>query len=231
MTRPRLYNTPQEKLEATRRYRKTYYDRNSAIISLKHKQKYRARRQVNIHFLDHANAGPQETADPGGPKTTSPSCRTNTNIADVEAMLTRLINGSSTELLDQLVQDFRGTAAVEHWIKSIETLLADVDALRQRVQEYHCATLQSHGVGKEIRQVEFTAGRVAGLTKALEDILMRVMVDPHTLFDHHARDSNSASWGSDMFAVHRTLFRLVTYCTKLMHHVSLFTDDHTKFLR
>ncbi|KAG2028975.1 hypothetical protein BDR03DRAFT_1019086 [Suillus americanus] len=113
--------------------------------------------------------------------------RTNTNIADVEAMLTRLINGSSTELLDQLVQDFRGTAAVEHWIKSIETLLADVDALRQRVQEYHCATLQSHGVGKEIRQVEFTAGRVAGLTKALEDILMRVMVDPHTLFDHHAR--------------------------------------------
>ncbi|KAG2130675.1 hypothetical protein DEU56DRAFT_914680 [Suillus clintonianus] len=196
MTRPRLYNTPQEKLEATRRYRKTYYDRNSAIISLKHKQKYRARRQVNIHFLDHANAGPQETADPGGPKTTSPSCsqhrhsdssRTNTNIADVEAMLTRLINGSSTELLDQLVQDFRGTAAVEHWIKSIETLLADVDALRQRVQEYHCATLQSHGVGKEIRQVEFTAGRVAGLTKALEDILMCVMVDPHTLFDHHAR--------------------------------------------
>lgn len=102
-------------------------------------------------------------------------------------MLTRLINGSSTELLDQLVQDFRGTAAVEHWIKSIETLLADVDALRQRVQEYHCTTLQSHGVGKEIRQVEFTAGRVAGLTKALEDILMRVMVDPHTLFDHHAQ--------------------------------------------
>lgn len=32
MTRPRLYNTPQEKLEAARRYRKTYYDRSAVHI-------------------------------------------------------------------------------------------------------------------------------------------------------------------------------------------------------
>jgi hypothetical protein len=42
-------------------------------------------------------------------------------------------------------------------------------------------------VGKELSQVEFTVGRVTGLTKALEDILMHAMVDPHTLFDHHVQ--------------------------------------------
>ncbi|KAG2064805.1 hypothetical protein BDR04DRAFT_1122330 [Suillus decipiens] len=163
MTRPRLYSTPQEKLEAAHHYHKTYYDRNHAIISSKCKEKYRAQQ--------HANAAPQleEMAD---------------------LAVSSIINGhSSTELLDQLVQDFwvKGTTAIDHWIQSIETLLMDVDALRQQVQEYHCVTLQSHSVGKELSQVEFTAGRVTSLTKALEDILMHAMVDLHTLFDHHAQ--------------------------------------------
>jgi predicted RNase H-like nuclease len=97
------------------------------------------------------------------------------------------MNGSSIELFNKLVNDLKGCTDIEPCIQSIKTLLDDIEGLRQQVQECHCATLQCHGVGKELRQVELTAGRVTSVTKALEDILMHAMDDLHSLFHHYAR--------------------------------------------
>lgn len=112
---------------------------------------------------------------------------TSGTLANVEDTLNCLMNGSSTELFDTLVHDLKGCTDIEPCIQSIKTLLDDVEGLRQQVQECHCATLQCHGVGKELRQVEFTAGQVTSVTKALEDVLMYAMDDLHSLFHHHAR--------------------------------------------
>lgn len=97
------------------------------------------------------------------------------------------MNGSSTELFDNLVHDFKASTDIESCFQAITTLLVKVEELRQQVQECHCATLQRLGVGKELRQVELTAGRVDDVNKALEDVLMHAMDDIHSLFYHHAR--------------------------------------------
>ncbi|KAG1802817.1 uncharacterized protein HD556DRAFT_1304082 [Suillus plorans] len=120
------------------------------------------------------------------------------NMVEAEATLSRLVKGSSSELLDDLVQHIRATAPIEPWIQCIQTLLDNVDRLREEVQECHCVTLQHHGVGKELRLVEFTAGRVATFTKVLEDILMHAMADPRNLLEHHTRVC--LNWRSDMFS-------------------------------
>ncbi|KIK37282.1 hypothetical protein CY34DRAFT_109175 [Suillus luteus UH-Slu-Lm8-n1] len=70
--------------------------------------------------------------------------------AMVDATLNRLMNNSSIKLFNKLVHNFK-------------------------VQECHCATLQCLGVGKELCQVELTAGRVVNVNKVLEDILMHAM--------------------------------------------------------
>ncbi|KAG2127945.1 hypothetical protein DEU56DRAFT_915554 [Suillus clintonianus] len=177
MTRPRLHWTSEEKTEAARRSRKKYYDRNRAIISLKDKARYRLRAQ------QHVNVDSQKI-----PKRHVKLCagRSGT-LANVDAALNRLMNGSSTELFDNLVHDFKASTDIESCIQAITTLLVKVEELRQQVQECHCATLQRLGVGKELRQVELTAGRVDDVNKALEDVLMHAMDDIHSLFYHHAR--------------------------------------------
>ncbi|KAG1727865.1 hypothetical protein EDB19DRAFT_1832915 [Suillus lakei] len=120
--------------------------------------------------------------------------------ANVDAALNRLMNGSSTELFDNLVHDFKASTDIESCIQAITTLLVKVEELRQQVQECHCATLQCLGVGKELRQVELTAGRVDDVNKALEDVLMHAMDDIHSLFYHHAQDY--AFLLQDMLALH-----------------------------
>ncbi|KAG1745614.1 hypothetical protein EDB19DRAFT_1906129 [Suillus lakei] len=166
MTRPRLHWTPEEKTEAARRSCKKYYDRNRAIISLKDKARYRLRAQ------QHVNVDSQKI-----PKRRVKLCagRSGT-LANVDAALNCLMNGSSTELFDNLVHNFKASTDIESCIQAITTLL-----------ECHCATLQHLGVGKELRQVELTAGRVDDVNKALEDVLMHAMDDIHSLFYHHAR--------------------------------------------
>lgn len=96
------------------------------------------------------------------------------------------MNSSSTELFNKLVNDLKGCTDIERCIQSIKTLLDDVEGLQQKVQECHCTTLQCHGVGKELCQVELTAGWVTSIIKALEDILMHAMDDLHSLFQHYA---------------------------------------------
>ncbi|KAG1850236.1 hypothetical protein DFJ58DRAFT_729332 [Suillus subalutaceus] len=169
MTRPRLYCTPEETMEAAQCSQKKYYDQNHTIISLKDKAS--------------VNADPQKI-----PKGRAKLCvgRRGT-LANVDATLNRFMNSSSTELFDKLVHDFKGSTEIESCIQAITTLLVNVEELRQQVQECHCTTLQCLGVGKELRQVEVTAGRVANVTKALEDVLMHAMDDLHALFYHHAR--------------------------------------------
>jgi hypothetical protein len=110
----------------------------------------------------------------------------NDRMIDAEATLTRLINGSSTKLLDRLVQQFRA-ADMGPWFQSLKTLLENAAKLREEVQKYHCTTLQQYGVGKQLRQVELTAGRVTSFTKVSEDVLMHAMSDPHNLLDCYRR--------------------------------------------
>ncbi|KAG1824222.1 hypothetical protein EV424DRAFT_1538244 [Suillus variegatus] len=169
MTRPRLHWTPEEKTEAARRSRKKYYDWNRAIISLKDKASVNADSQKIPKRCVKLCAGRSGT------------------LANVDAALNRLMNGSSTELFDNLVHDFKASTDIESCFQAITTLLVKVEELRQQVQECHCATLQRLGVGKELRQVELTAGRVDDVNKALEDVLMHAMDDIHSLFYHHAR--------------------------------------------
>ncbi|KAG1726558.1 hypothetical protein EDD22DRAFT_853522 [Suillus occidentalis] len=187
MGRSRLHHTPEEKLEAARRYRKRYYDRNRDVISANHKAKYQARQHERSNAII-----PQETTDlPAEGLTPTRMFRSqrrhcNDRMIDAEATLTCLINGSSTKLLDRLVQQFRA-ADMGPWFQSLKTLLENADKLREEVQKYHCTTLQQYGVGKQLRQVELTAGRVTSFTKVSEDVLMHAMSDPHNLLDCYRR--------------------------------------------
>ncbi|KAG1836259.1 hypothetical protein C8R48DRAFT_782985 [Suillus tomentosus] len=144
---------------------------------------YFAEANCSQHCHSHCNSTDLQDCSKGHSRR-SDSRRKN-NMVEVEATLSHLIKGSSSELLDDLVQHIRATAPIEPWIQRIQTLLDDVDRLREEVQECHCVTLQCHGVGKELHLVEFTAGRVATFTKVLEDVLMHAMADPHNLLEHH----------------------------------------------
>ncbi|KAG1898573.1 uncharacterized protein F5891DRAFT_1190648 [Suillus fuscotomentosus] len=169
MTRPRLHWTPEEKMEAARRSCKKYYDRNHAIISLKDKA------SINVDSQKIPKQRVKLCAGRSG------------TLANVDAALNRLMNGSSTELFDNLVHNFKVSTDIKSCIQAITTLLVKVEELQQQVQECHRATLQHLGVGKELRQVELTAGRVDDVNKALEDVLMHAMDDIHSLLYHHAR--------------------------------------------
>ncbi|KAH7918605.1 hypothetical protein BV22DRAFT_1051623 [Leucogyrophana mollusca] len=173
MGRPRLYNTPEEKANASRTWRQTYYQKNRDRISARAALRYQKKLLASGDKVAAIAARPVDTCTVT-PETVpqSPGCGLSTSqqVQVLERSLYECLGQPLSCYFDNLYVDLITASANNDTLDSISNDLKRLEQVEMNTRAVEADALQACGIATLPTQLDEFSARLRDITKAVEEL-------------------------------------------------------------